>query len=97
MTTNCENCKGDGLVGAGEQPWLRQGRLERCTKCGGTGKVEDGAQDTAQVETPAGENRTTDGAEDIADSDGSKETVADGVGHATMSVDSDSARKVILG
>ncbi len=41
MTTRCENCHGEGLVGAGDQPWLRQGPVTTCSPCGGTGKVDE--------------------------------------------------------
>jgi hypothetical protein len=35
----CENCNGEGLVGQGPVPAQRQGRVERCPICGGTGKI----------------------------------------------------------
>lgn len=40
---NCENCHGEGLVGQGEKPWLRQGHIDTCKICNGTGKVETGS------------------------------------------------------
>ena len=40
----CPNCAGDGLVGQGEQPWLRQGHIVKCAQCSGTGKVSDGTE-----------------------------------------------------
>jgi DnaJ-class molecular chaperone len=36
---NCAVCGGDGLVGAGDQPTLKQGPLSTCTYCLGTGKI----------------------------------------------------------
>lgn len=35
----CKKCVGDGLIGAGEFPHLKQGRVETCDMCGGTGKT----------------------------------------------------------
>ena len=40
MIISCQNCRGDGLAGAGHEPWLKQGPIGVCTKCGGTGKIE---------------------------------------------------------
>ena len=34
---HCDVCKGNGLIGQGDQPWLRQGTLEVCKTCSGTG------------------------------------------------------------
>lgn len=35
----CETCLGDGLIGAGPQPWLKQGLVRQCPDCNGTGKI----------------------------------------------------------
>jgi len=37
--TICDNCKGEGLVGQGDRPWAKEGRIETCKVCSGTGKV----------------------------------------------------------
>lgn len=37
----CSNCHGEGLAGAGDQPWLKQGAVGTCKPCGGTGKVSE--------------------------------------------------------
>lgn len=39
--TQCTNCAGGGLVGVGEQPWLRQGPISTCPNCAGTGILVD--------------------------------------------------------
>ena len=41
MSTECEKCRGDGLVGAGEQPWLKQGAISTCPECSGKGQLAD--------------------------------------------------------
>ena len=43
MTTDCSTCHGEGLVGTGDQPWLKLGDVRTCAECAGTGKVSDGA------------------------------------------------------
>lgn len=35
----CPNCDGDGIVGSGETPHLKQGHIVTCTVCQGTGSV----------------------------------------------------------
>lgn len=45
--TLCTNCNGEGLVGQGDKPWLKQGKLETCTACKGTGKISDEAGEQA--------------------------------------------------
>ncbi len=37
----CDNCKGKGLVGNGETPWMMQGAIETCKACTGTGLVPE--------------------------------------------------------
>lgn len=37
----CDVCKGDGLVGVGENPHLKEGPVSTCVPCSGTGKVAD--------------------------------------------------------
>ncbi|MES2216688.1 MAG: hypothetical protein V4481_05345 [Patescibacteria group bacterium] len=39
--STCQNCRGEGLVGAGDQPWLKQGPLGTCKPCSGSGKISD--------------------------------------------------------
>lgn len=41
MNETCKNCTGEGIVGMGDQPWLRQGHLHTCEVCGGTGKINN--------------------------------------------------------
>jgi hypothetical protein len=40
--TECTTCRGQGLIGSGENPHNLQGAVVTCTDCGGTGKVADG-------------------------------------------------------
>lgn len=49
-TNTCSNCRGEGLVGSGDQPWLRIGHLTTCKQCNGTGSSK-GASDKEAVET----------------------------------------------
>lgn len=37
----CKNCLGDGIVGNGDVPHLKQGQIVQCPVCKGTGKVGD--------------------------------------------------------
>lgn len=37
----CQKCAGDGLIGNGPSPWLREGHVTTCDKCGGTGNLPD--------------------------------------------------------
>ncbi len=37
----CEACNGEGIVGAGERPIDKVGRLTTCGVCAGTGKALD--------------------------------------------------------
>lgn len=49
----CEKCKGKGLVGNGDQPWLLQGHVITCPVCSGTGKQPEAVAPEAQTETAA--------------------------------------------
>lgn len=69
-TTKCDNCNGEGIVGQGESPWLKQGHLETCKLCTGTGKIETADQ-------PAGEGRTPEEAQAAAEADGSATPTTD--------------------
>ena len=71
----CSNCKGGGLVGTGEQPWLRLGHLSTCTKCLGTGKVAEAPQ--ASVPTDGEEKK--DGEPTDPDQNGSAPESVDNV------------------
>lgn len=42
--STCNNCLGDGVVGSGDQPWLKQGALRTCELCNGTGQINDAPQ-----------------------------------------------------
>lgn len=48
--TTCTNCNGEGLVGQGDNPALKQGRIDTCSVCNGTGKV---GEPDVQPEAPA--------------------------------------------
>lgn len=48
----CEKCKGDGIVGQGDKPWLKEGFNETCKECVGTGKTgTDDEQEVAPEDT----------------------------------------------
>jgi DnaJ-class molecular chaperone len=38
----CKNCNGDGIVGNGPSPWLKEGAVHGCEVCSGTGQVASG-------------------------------------------------------
>lgn len=42
MSSICEACNGEGIVGNGERPTDKVGRLTTCSVCAGTGKSVDG-------------------------------------------------------
>ncbi len=73
----CKNCNGEGIVGNGDQPWLKQGHLHTCEVCAGTGKVSSGQ---AVEQTP--EEKQATEATDTQSQDGeekkSDESVAEG-------------------
>lgn len=50
-TTTCNKCKGDGLIGAGEFPHQKLGRVETCDMCGGTGKTATQIEGVEPIET----------------------------------------------
>src|ERR1035437_1580611 len=52
MTTQCDICKGEGLVGAGPEPHLKQGEISTCTNCSGTGQVGDETPEATPEEVP---------------------------------------------
>lgn len=39
MTMQCDNCKGEGLVGSGDKPWLKEGAIVTCPICTGVGEL----------------------------------------------------------
>lgn len=39
MENICGVCKGEGLVGVGENPHLKEGNISTCSACAGTGKL----------------------------------------------------------
>ena len=50
----CPNCDGNGLVGQGPSPWLRQGHITTCPVCTGTGILnEDGTAHLNEEVAPA--------------------------------------------
>src|ERR1035437_9767380 len=57
MTTQCDICKGEGLVGAGPEPHLKQGEISTCTNCSGTGQVGE-VTATAPVDTTSEQTAT---------------------------------------
>ena len=40
MATQCDKCRGSGLVGVGESPHLQVGPVSTCDKCLGKGVLE---------------------------------------------------------
>ena len=40
MATQCDKCRGSGLVGVGENPHLQEGPVSTCDKCLGKGTLE---------------------------------------------------------
>ena len=36
---HCLNCQGNGVVGQGDRPWTREGKIETCKLCAGTGHI----------------------------------------------------------
>lgn len=50
----CDKCRGGGLIGAGDQPWLKNGAVSTCDKCTGTGQVDESANTVSEtpVEAP---------------------------------------------
>jgi len=69
----CTNCNGDGIVGSGDQPWLKQGHLVGCKACGGTGKAIEDADfqfSTVKVDEPKADESSDDAA-DAVDNSGS--------------------------
>ena len=50
----CDLCRGDGLIGNGPEPHLKQGEVITCPKCKGTGKIPTGpVQNEPEVVAPA--------------------------------------------
>lgn len=47
----CKKCVGDGLIGAGEFPHQKLGRVETCDICGGTGKTATQTEGVEPTET----------------------------------------------
>lgn len=83
ITANCPVCKGEGLIGAGDMPWLRQGPISTCGNCGGSGKVEDIAPEvvaeaptepTPEPEAPTEETQTPSNSDDTTTTDSSSDS-----------------------
>lgn len=70
--TTCKNCLGDGIVGVGDKPWLKEGPQSTCTVCSGTGQVEDGSVESVP-ETPAEEPAPVDNSQSESFSEGSSD------------------------
>ena len=48
----CDLCRGDGLIGNGPEPHLKQGEVITCPKCKGTGKIPTGTvQESENMDT----------------------------------------------
>ncbi len=45
----CDKCNGDGLIGNGPNPHLKQGRIGTCDQCSGTGKIAEVSSEPAQA------------------------------------------------
>ena len=54
MENQCDNCKGDGLVGVGDVPSDKQGPISKCEVCSGTGTVisSEPSEDVVPNEVP---------------------------------------------
>lgn len=82
-TEPCKNCNGDGQVGNGDKPWLKQGHLHTCEKCQGTGKVpvvETEPEAPAETQTADVEEKKSDdsaGSGEQSASADAEETVSD--------------------
>lgn len=37
----CQKCQGDGLVGQGDSPWKKEGKVTTCPDCSGTGRLPE--------------------------------------------------------
>lgn len=70
--TICTNCNGEGLVGQGDQPWLKQGHIQTCGKCDGTGQVDVNAGAAPQEEVPAAEESTQEESTTVDNADSPK-------------------------
>lgn len=57
--TICTNCNGEGLVGSGEKPWMKQGKIVTCPECSGTGQMPE----AVSVSTPEPEPTPVDNTE----------------------------------
>ena len=44
MTTQCPKCLGEGLIGVGENPHLKLGKISTCDVCNGSGQVDANAK-----------------------------------------------------
>lgn len=81
MTTEvCKKCHGDGIIGNGPEPHLKQGDTRTCDVCTGTGKVEVVETQTAEAEEKKEEQVSeSTGQEAQSDTANSEENVSDSV------------------
>lgn len=49
MTSECTTCRGGGLIGSGDQPWLKLGAVVTCKECGGTGQIGEVESAPAEI------------------------------------------------
>ena len=60
--STCDKCKGDGLIGVGENPHLKAGPVSTCDVCSGTGKI-DGAEVVPDAPAPEEPKKNEDSSE----------------------------------
>lgn len=84
--TQCTKCLGDGIVGNGDNPHMKEGHQHTCDLCGGTGKIDAQVTaapveetQTADVEEKKDEQTDSTGDEAESASTGDSETVQDQV------------------
>lgn len=73
------------MVGQGDQPWLKQGRVDTCGVCKGTGQIDVDGEEVAAPAEPvnAPESSAVDNAENVSFSEGSPDGSAASEGDQT--------------
>lgn len=72
--TTCTNCNGEGLAGAGDKPWLKQGTIHTCNHCQGTGQLDETGSPTPVADDQAqagGNTDTVDNSQSASDAEAS--------------------------
>lgn len=58
----CQKCAGDGLVGNGPSPHLKEGHITTCPDCLGTGQIQDApVQKSENVDNQPEQEKKTGG------------------------------------